>query len=235
MKEQILKSLETMNKAELSKEIGISVFILNKFISDKMETIKTEYLDKVKSYYGEEELPKQDGEEKPLDKSSNRVTLSVTIPELTEGEVKFFNSLKLDSLKNKISALGYINYVFTSSSKFTQPWYKRLAVGKTKLEVESLVERLGLAVLCGKYNVKESDKTWVIKLPSEHYLCKYDDGDIGWSVEPNQYTVTSKNKEILGKEYPEYIDFITDSDALVKSYNRKNRGFSISERIRDKN
>ena len=223
-----------MSKAELSKEIGISVFILNKFISDKMETIKMESLDKVKSYYGEEELPKQESEEKPLDKS-NRVTLSVTIPELTEGEVKFFNSLKLDSLKNKISALGYINYVFTSSSKFTQPWYKRLAVGKTKLEVESLVERLGLAVLCGKYNVKESEKTWVIKLPSEHYLCKYDDGDIGWSVEPNQYTVTSKNKEILGKEYPEYIDFITDSDTLVKSYNRKNRGFSISERIREKN
>lgn len=234
MKEQILKSLETMSKAQLSKEIGISVFILNKFISDKTETIKMECLDKVKSYYGEEELPKQESEEKPLDKS-NRVTLSVTIPELTEGEVKLFNSLKLDSLKNKISALGYINYVFTSSSKFTQPWYKRLAVGKTKLEVESLVERLGLAVLCGKYNVKESEKTWVIKLPSEHYLCKYDDGDIGWSVEPNQYTVTSKNKEILGKEYPEYIDFITDSDTLVKSYNRKNRGFSISERIREKN
>lgn len=221
-----------MNKTQLSKEIGISVFILNKLISDKMETIKMEYLDKVKSYYGKEESSK---EEKSSDKSNSRVTLSVTIPELTDGEVKFFNSLKLDSLKNKISALGYINYVFTSSSKFTQPWYKRLAVGKTKLEVESLVERLGLAVLCGKYKVKESDKTWVIKLPSEHYLCKYDDGDIGWSVEPNQYTVTSKNKEILGKEYPEYIDFITDSDALVKSYNRKNRGFSISERIRDKN
>lgn len=224
-----------MSKAQLSKEIGISVFILNKLISNKMETIKMEYLDKVKSYYGEEEPHKQESEKKPLDKSSNRITLSVTIPELTDGEVKFFNSLKLDSLKNKISALGYINYVFTSSSKFTQPWYKRLAVDKTKLEVESLVERLGLAVLCGKYKVKESDKTWIIKLPSEHYLCKYDDGDIGWSVEPNQYTVTSKNKEILRKEYPEYIDFITDSDVLVKSYNRKNRGFSISERIRDKN
>lgn len=231
MKEQIQKSLETMSKVELSKEIGISVFILNKFISDKMETIKTEYLDKVKSYYGEEELPK---EEKPLDKSDNRVTLSVVIPELTDGEVKFFNSLKLDSLKNKISALGYINYVFTSSSKFTQPWYRKLAVGKTKSEVDSLVERLGLAVLCGKYNVKESEKTWVIKLPSEHYLCKYDDGDTGWSVEPNQYTVTSDSKEKLEKEYPEYTDFIIDSNALVKSYNRKNKGFS-SERIRNKN
>ena len=56
MKEQILKSLETMSKAQLSKEIGISPFILNKFISSKMETIRTEYLDKVKAYYGEEDF-----------------------------------------------------------------------------------------------------------------------------------------------------------------------------------
>ena len=223
-----------MSRAQLSEEIGISVFILNKFISNKMETIKTEYLDKVKSYYGEQEFPKQSDEEKPLDKNSNKVTLSVAIPELTEDEAKFFKTLNLDSLKNKISALGYINYVFTSSTKFTQPWYRRLAVGKTKSEVDSLVERLGLAVLCGKYNVKEAEKTWVIKLPSEHYLCKYVDGDTGWSVEPNQYTVTSSSKENLEKEYPEYIAFITDSNALVKSYSRKNRGFSISERIRNK-
>ena len=57
-----------MSKAQLSKEIGISPFILNKFISSKMETIRTEYLDKVKAYYGEEELPKQE-----------RATLSVEV------------------------------------------------------------------------------------------------------------------------------------------------------------
>lgn len=40
MKEQILKSLETMSKAQLSKEIGITPFILNKFISSNMEPKK---------------------------------------------------------------------------------------------------------------------------------------------------------------------------------------------------
>lgn len=59
-----------MSKAQLSKEIGITPFILNKFISNNMETIKVEYLEKVKAYYGEEEdIPKQD-----------RATLSVEVP-----------------------------------------------------------------------------------------------------------------------------------------------------------
>lgn len=231
MKEQILKSLETMSKAQLSKEIGISVPSLNKLISSGVETIREDTLDKVKTYYKKQNKVEK-SEEKYLTK--NRVQLSIAVPELTENEVKFFNTLKIDTIDYKISALGYINFIFTSSSKFTQPWYKKLAMGKNKADIESLVKRLGLAVLCGKYTLKEQEKTWFIKLPSEHYLCKYDNGDMGWSVEPNRYTVTSKDKGELEKAYPEYINFIFSNDALIKSYKGKTRGFSISERIRNK-
>ena len=232
MKEQILKSLETMSKAQLSKEIGISVPSLNKLISSSVETIREDTLDKVKTYYKKQNKVEK-SEEKYLTK--NRVQLSIAVPELKENEVKFFNTLKIDTIDYKISALGYINYIFTSSNKFTQPWYKKLAMGKNKADIESLVKRLGLAVLCGKYTLKEQEKTWFIKLPSEHYLCKYDNGDMGWSVEPNRYTVTSKDKGELEKAYPEYINFIFSNDALIKSYKGKTRGFSISERIRNKN
>ena len=232
MKEQILKSLESKSKAQLSKEIGISVLTLNKIISSGVETIREDTLDKVKAYYKKQNKVEK-SEEKYLTK--NRVQLSIAVPELTENEVKFFNTLKIDTIDYKISALGYINYIFTSSSKFTQPWYKKLAMGKNKADIESLVKRLGLAVLCGKYTLKEQEKTWFIKLPSEHYLCKYDNGDMGWSVEPNRYTVTSKDKGELEKAYPEYINFILSNDALIKSYKGKTRGFSISERIRNKN
>lgn len=235
MKEQILKSLETKSKAELSKEIGISVFTLNKVIKHGVYSLRSDSAQKVKSYYKGEttEDSEKKSEEKPLVK--NRVQLSIAVPELSEDEVKFFNTLKIDAIEYKISALGYINYIFTSSTKFTQPWYKKLAMGKSKADIDSLVKRLGLAVLCGKYTLKELDKTWFIKLPSEHYLCKYDNGDLGWSVEPNRYTVTSKDKEELMKEYKEYADFIISNDALIKSYKGKARGFSISERIRNKN
>lgn len=232
MKEQILKSLESMSKGQLSKEIGISVPSLNKLISSGVETVREDTLGKVKTYYKKQSKVEK-SEEKYLTK--NRVQLSIAVPELTETEVKFFNTLKINTIECKIGALGYINYIFTSSSKFTQPWYKKLAMSKPKADIDSLVKRLGLAVLCGKYTLKEPDKTWFIKLPSEHFLCKYDNGDTGWSVEPNRYTVTSKDKGELEKAYPEYTSFIMSNDVLIESYKGKTRGFSISERIRNKN
>lgn len=213
-----------MSKAQLSKEIGISPFILNKFISSKMETIRTEYLDKVKAYYGEEELPKQD-----------RATLSVEVPELSKEEIKFFNTLKISSIHDKISTLGYINYVFMSNARQSKPFFIRLARGKKADEIKDLIKRLGLAVLCGRYNEKESEKTYAIKIPSEHYFCKYGDGSTGWAVEPNKFTVKSTNKEELAKEYPEFKDFIVGLGVLIEHYNRKPRGYTISERTRKKN
>ena len=225
MKEQILKSLETMSKAQLSKEIGITPFILNKFISSKLETIKMEYLDKVKAYYGEdEELPKQD-----------RATFSVEVPELSKEEIEFFNTLQTSSINDKISTLGYINYIFTSNARHSQHWFIRLARYKRADEIKNLIRRLGLAVLCGRYNEKDSEKTYVIKIPSEHYLCKYGNGSTGWSVEPNKFTVKSTNKEELAKEYPEFKDFIVELDVLIEHYNGKPRGYTISERTRKKN
>lgn len=214
-----------MSKAQLSKEIGITPFILNKFISCKMETIKTEYLDKVKAYYGEEEdIPKQD-----------RATLSVEIPELSKEEIKFFITLQTSSIHDKISTLGYINYVFMSNARQSQHWFIRLARGKKADEIKDLIKRLGLAVLCGRYNEKESEKTYAIKIPSEHYFCKYDNGSTGWAVEPNKFTVKSTNKDELAKEYPEFKDFIVELGVLIEHYNGKPRGYTISERTRKKN
>lgn len=214
-----------MSKAQLSKEIGITPFILNKFIFSNMETIKMEYLEKVKSYYGEEEdIPKQD-----------RATLSVEVPELSKEEIKFFNTLQTSSIHDKISTLGYINYIFTSNARHSQPWFIRLARGKRADEIKNLIKRLGLAVLCGRYNEKESEKTYAIKIPSEHYFCKYGNGSTGWAVEPNKFTVKSTNKEELVKEYPEFKDFIVELGVLIEHYNGKPRGYTISERTRKKN
>lgn len=214
-----------MSKAQLSNEIGITPFILNKFISSNMETIKMEYLDKVKAYYGEnEELTQQD-----------RATLSVEVPELSKEEIEFFNTLQTSSINDKISTLGYINYIFTSNARHSQHWFIRLARYKRADEIKDLVKRLGLAVLCGRYNEKDSDKTYAIKIPSEHYLCKYGDGSTGWSVESNKFTVKSTNKEELAKEYPEFKDFIVELGVLIEHYNGKPRGYTISERTRKKN
>lgn len=230
MKEQILKSLETMSKAQLSKEIGISIYAINKLISDDLETINPDWKEKLDSYYGSKKETKAEEPHK-----EDRVTLSIELPILSQEEIKFFNTLHIGSVNEKISTLGYINYVFSSSSRYRQNWFIKLAKGKKADEVNDLIKRLGLAVLCGKYNEKEHKKSYVIKLPSEHYLCKYDNGDIGWSVEPNIYTVVSHNIDELKSSYPEYKEFIVEQAVLIKSYNRKTRGFNISEHIRKKN
>lgn len=219
-----------MSKAQLSKEIGISVYAINKLISDDLETIKTEWKEKLDAYYKSKD---EDKKEEPH--KVDRVTLSIELPTLSQEEIKFFNTLHTGSVNEKISTLGYINYVFLSSSRYRQNWFIRLAKDKKADDINDIIKRLGLAVLCGKYKEKESEKSYVIKLPSEHYLCKYDNGDIGWSVEPNMYTVVFHDKVELESTYAEYKDFIVEQAVLIKSYNRKTRGFNISERIRKKN
>lgn len=219
-----------MSKAQLSKEIGITTYTLNKIISNGLSTISVEVKDKLESYY------KPTKEESNCDSpKDDRVTLSIELPTLSQEEIKFFNTLHIGTVNEKISTLGYINYVFLSSSRYRQNWFIRLAKDKKADEVNDIIKRLGLAVLCGKYKEKEPEKTYVIKLPSEHYLCKYDNGDIGWSVEPNMYTAVSHDKSELETSYSEYKDFIVEQAVLIKSYNRKTRGFNISERIRKKN
>ena len=219
-----------MSKAQLSKEIGISTYAINKLISDDLETVNPEWKEKLDSYYSSKDEHKAKEPHK-----GDRVTLSIELPTLSQEEIKFFNTLHIGSVNEKISTLGYINYVFLSSSRYQQNWFIKLAKDKKADEVNNLIKRLGLAVLCGKYKEKEPEKSYVIKLPSEHYLCKYDNGDIGWSVEPNMYTVVSHDKTELEGSYPEYKDFIVEQAVLIKSYNRKTRGFNISERIRKKN
>lgn len=180
------------------------------------------------------QLSKENGENEELTQQ-DRATLSVEVPELSKEEIEFFNTLQTSSINDKISTLGYINYIFTSNARHSQHWFIRLARYKRADEIKDLIRRLGLAVLCGRYNEKDSEKTYVIKIPSEHYLCKYGNGSTGWTVEPNKFTVKSTNKEELAKEYPEFKDFIVELGVLIEHYNGKPRGYTISERTRKKN
>lgn len=94
-------------------------------------------------------------------------------------------------------------------------------------DIDDMVDRLSRAVLCSAYTLDEEKELCYIKLPSEHYLCKYNNGDIGWSVEPNKFTVVS-TREDLEDKYPEYSSFIVEKQKEEKV----KRGFTISERTR---
>ena len=235
MKEKLLKSLETMTKAELCKEIGISYNTLNKFLLEDFATIRSDSIDKVKYYYiddykaeKEEELThKVDTSNKTVDNSVNSILVKIDIPKLNKDEASFVDTLNKSTMTEKISSLGYINYVLKSKSRSFIYWRGVLMKDRSYSDVDDMVDRLAKAVLCSAYTIEEEKTLCHIKLPSEHYLCKYSNGDIGWSVEPNKYTVVS-TKENLEKEYPEYSSFIVEKQKEEKV----KRGFTISERTR---
>lgn len=239
MKEKLLNSLETMTKAELCKKIGISSNTLNKFLSEDYSTIRSNSIDKVKDYYAdyykeakEEELKQRlenkiDTSNKTVDNSVNYISVKIDIPKLNKDEASFVDTLNKGDMVEKIGSLGYINYVLKSKSRSFIYWRSVLMKDRSYSDIDDMVDRLSRAVLCSAYTLDEEKALCQIKLPSEHYLCKYNNGDIGWSVEPNKFTVVS-TREDLEEKYPEYSSFIVEKQKEEKV----KRGFTISERTR---
>lgn len=228
MKEKLLKSLEIMTKEGLCKDIGISYHTLNKFLSGDLETIRVDSLQKVKDYYSKSEIDKKvDTSVKTVDNSVNYISVKIDIPKLSKDEASFVDTLNKSTMTEKVSSLGYINYVLKSKTQSIIYWRSVLMRNRNYSEIDDMVDRLGRAVLCSAYTVEEERTLYHVKLPSEHYLCKYKNGDIGWSVEPNKYTVVS-TKEDLAEKYPEYSSFIVEKPKEEKV----KRGFTISERTR---
>lgn len=249
MKDKLLKCLETMTKAELSKEIGISSQTLTKILSQGLSTVRIDSFNKVKQYCDflevedkikkvmeSEEIPnnKVDDTVKEVDSSVKTVKVEVEIPELDYYEARFVDRLSKSTVKEKVSALGYLNYVLKAKTTEFISWRKDLMQGKSFSDVDDIVDRVGRAILCGAYTLKNDTKeVYYIKLPSGHYLCKYDNGFTGWTVEPNKFTVSSEVVDELKNSYPEYTDFISKEEVISKPmrHEEKKVGFTISERI----
>lgn len=249
MKEKLLKCLETMTKAELSKEIGISSQTLTKILSQGLNSVRIDSSNKVKQYCDflevedkikkvmeSEEIPnsKVDDTVKEADSKINTVKVEVEIPELDYYEARFVDRLSKSTVKEKVSALGYLNYVLKAKTTEFISWRKDLMQGKSFSDVDDIVDRVGRAILCGAYTLKNDTKeVYYIKLPSGHYLCKYDNGFTGWTVEPNKFTVSSEVVDELKNSYPEYTDFISKEEVISKPVRKdeKKVGFTISERI----
>lgn len=249
MKDKLLKCLETMTKAELSKEIGISSQTLTKILSQGLSTVRIDSFNKVKQYCDflevedkikkvmeSEEIPnnKVDDTVKEVDSRVKTVKVEVEIPELDYYEARFVDRVDKSTVEEKVSALGYLNYVLKAKTTEFISWRKDLMQGKSFSDIDDIVDRVGRAILCGAYILKKDTKeVYYIKLPSGHYLCKYDNGFTGWTVEPNKFTVSSEVVDELKNSYPEYTDFISKEEVISKPvrHEEKKVGFTISERI----
>lgn len=245
MKDKLLKSLESMTKAGLCKEIGISYNTLCKFLSGDYATISASSIEKVKIYYSdlyvkerfkeaEELINKVDDKVKEVDSKINTVKVEVEIPELDYYESRFVDRLSKGTVKEKVSALGYLNYILKAKTTEYISWRRDLMQGKSFSDIDDIVDRVGRAIICGAYTLKKDTKeVYYIKLPSGHYLCKYDNGFTGWTVEPNKFTVSSEVVDELKNSYPEYTDFISKEEVTSKPMRKEEKkvGFTISERI----
>lgn len=249
MKDKLLKCLETMTKAELSKEIGISSQTLTKILSQGLNSVRIDSFNKVKQYCDflevedkikkvmeSEEIPnnKVDDTVKEVGSSVKTVKVEVEIPELDYYEARFVDRVGKSTVEEKVSALGYLNYVLKAKTTEFISWRKDLMQGKSFSDIDDIVDRVGRAILCGAYILKKDTKeVYYIKLPSGHYLCKYDNGFTGWTVEPNKFTVSSEVVDELKNSYPEYTDFISKEEVISKPMRKdeKKVGFTISERI----
>lgn len=249
MKDKLLKCLETMTKAELSKEIGISSQTLTKILSQGLSSVRLDSFNKVKQYCDflevedkikkvmeSEEIPnnKVDDTVKEVGSSVKTVKVEVEIPELDYYEARFVDRVGKSTVEEKVSALGYLNYVLKAKTTEFISWRKDLMQGKSFSDIDDIVDRVGRAILCGAYILKKDTKeVYYIKLPSGHYLCKYDNGFTGWTVEPNKFTVSSEVVDELKNSYPEYTDFISKEEVISKPMRKdeKKVGFTISERI----
>lgn len=249
MKDKLLKCLETMTKAELSKEIGISSQTLTKILSQGLSSVRIDSFNKVKQYCDflevedkikkvmeSEEIPnnKVDDTVKEVGSSVKTVKVEVEIPELDYYEARFVDRVGKSTVEEKVSALGYLNYVLKAKTTEFISWRKDLMQGKSFSDIDDIVDRVGRAILCGAYTLKKDTKeVYYIKLPSGHYLCKYDNGFTGWTVEPNKFTVSSEVVDELKNSYPEYTDFISKEEVISKPvrHEEKKVGFTISERI----
>lgn len=238
-----------MTKAELSKEIGISSQTLTKILSQGLSSVRIDSFNKIKQYCDflevedkikkvmeSEEIPnnKVDDTVKEVDSSVKTVKVEVEIPELDYYEARFVDRVGKSTVEEKVSALGYLNYVLKAKTTEFISWRKDLMQGKSFSDIDDIVDRVGRAILCGAYTLKKDTKeVYYIKLPSGHYLCKYDNGFTGWTVEPNKFTVSSEVVDELKNSYPEYTDFISKEEVISKPMRKdeKKVGFTISERI----
>ena len=177
---------------------------------------------------------KVDDTVKEVDSSVKTVKVEVEIPELDYYEARFVDRVGKSTVEEKVSALGYLNYVLKAKTTEFISWRKDLMQGKSFSDIDDIVDRVGRAILCCAYTLKKDTKeVYYIKLPSGHYLCKYDNGFTGWTVEPNKFTVSSEVVDELKNSYPEYTDFISKEEVISKPMRKdeKKVGFTISERI----
>lgn len=148
-------------------------------------------------------------------------------------EDEYLKKLSFGDEFRSMRNVGLINILYYGKYDSVMEDRYKITEGMDREQYGQSFVRMCKAVLAQKWEVDYTNSSYVVKLPSGHYLCKYDDGTIGWSIEFNRFSVKCNSKTELIKQYPEYSQYIV-MESMTKEpvYISKERGFKIIDRVR---
>ena len=234
LKDLLKEQLKTKTKLKLMEELEISYRTLQRAIEG--ETIRKDIYDRImgrlnkykkKSTFEEYLKNKIDSLENTVEHDKEEVV------KVTPMEDEYLKKLSFDDEFRSMRNVGLINILYYGKYDSVMEDRYKITEGMDREQYGQSFVRMCRAVLAQKWEVDYTNSSYVVKLPSGHYLCKYDDGTIGWSIEFNRFSVKGNSKTELLKQYPEYSQYIV-MESMTKEpvYISKERGFKIIDRVR---
>jgi hypothetical protein len=234
LKDLLKEQLETKTKLKLMEELEISYRTLQRAIEG--ETIRKDIYDRImdrldkykkKSTFDEYLKNRIDSLENTVEYNKEEVV------KVTPMEDEYLKKLSFGDEFRSMRNVGLINILYYGKYDSVMEDRYKITEGMDREQYGQSFVRMCKAVLAQKWEVDYTNSSYVVKLPSGHYLCKYDDGTIGWSIEFNRFSVKCNSKTELLKQYPEYSQYIV-MESMTKEpvYISKERGFKIIDRVR---
>ena len=230
LKDILNEELKTKTKLKIMEEYGISYRTLHKILDGS--TIRKDIYDKI--------MERSSGIKTLRDFVDEKIKNSVFIETkkentvyVTPAEDAYLKKLTLGDEFRRLRNVGLINILYYGKYESVMEDRYKITEGMDREQYGKSFVRMCNAVLAQEWEVDYTGTSYVVKLPSGHYLCKYDDGTVGWSIEFNRFSVKCNSKEALQKQYPEYSQSIV-REKMTKEpvYISKERGFKIIDRVR---
>lgn len=230
LKDILNEELKTKTKLKIMEEYGISYRTLQKALDGG--TIRKDIYDKI--------MERSSGIKTLRDFVNEKIKNSVFIETkkentvyVTPAEDAYLKKLTFGDEFRRLRNVGLINILYYGKYKSVMEDRYKITEGMDREQYGKSFVRMCNAVLAQEWEVDYTGTSYVVKLPSGHYLCKYDDGTVGWSIEFNRFSVKCNSKEALQKQYPEYSQYIV-REKMTKEpvYISRERGFKVIDRVR---
>lgn len=236
LKDLLKEQLKTKTKLKLMEELEISYRTLQRALEG--ETIRKDIYDKIMDRLNEKSKMKSledyvKDKINNLDFTVNNEKANDGVVKVTPMEDEYLKKLSFDDEFRSMRNVGLINILYYGKYDSVMEDRYKITEGMNREQYGQSFVRMCKAVLAQKWEVDYTNSSYVVKLPSGHYLCSYDDGTIGWSIEFNRFSVKCNSKTELLKQYPEYSQYIV-MESMTKEpvYISKERGFKIIDRVR---